>query len=60
MLFRESPLIVATKFKVETKVVAIDVSKAEARETGFAKIESLCKTLDVGILGMTFTLLNSV
>jgi 17beta-estradiol 17-dehydrogenase / very-long-chain 3-oxoacyl-CoA reductase len=36
-------------------VVAIDVSKPEARETGFAQIESLAKTLDIGILGMSAT-----
>lgn len=41
----------ATKYTVETKVVAIDVSKPEERKTGFAKMEELAKTLDIGILG---------
>jgi hypothetical protein len=47
----DGPDDVAAKYKVETKVVAIDVSKPEERETGFAKMEELAKTLDIGILG---------
>jgi hypothetical protein len=38
---------------VQTKVVAIDVSKPEERETGFSKMEELAKTLDIGVLGMS-------
>lgn len=44
-------LMSANKYKVETKVLTIDVANPESRATGCREIERLTQAVDIGVLG---------
>jgi hypothetical protein len=40
-----------SKYNVKITNVVVDLSSPELRKTGFAEVENLTKTLDIGLLG---------
>lgn len=43
--------MVGTKYKVETKVVTIDVASPQSRAAGCVELEKLSHHIDIGVLG---------
>lgn len=47
---------IGSKYQVDVKYVTVDVGNPEARPAAFAKVESLAKEVDLGVLGEWYLL----